>query len=129
MKLLKPSWLSLAGAAAALAPYKALAVENPFVTANKLTGQVAGNAGITSTRSLPDIIGSIINVLLGFLGIVFLVLLIYAGFLWMTAQGDKSKVEKAQDMIRQAVIGLIVIIAAFAISNFVLNSLVNVTQG
>jgi len=56
-----------------------------------------------------------------------LILLIYAGFLWMTAQGDDKLVTKAKDIIRQAVIGLIVIIAAFSISNFVLSSLVNVS--
>lgn len=128
MKLLKPSWLSLAGAAAALAPYQAMAAENPFKTAQNLATNTGQAAGIQSDRPLADIVGSLINVFLGFLGIVFLILLIYAGFLWMTAQGDKDKVSKAQDTIRQAIIGLIVVIAAFAISNFVLGSLVNVSQ-
>lgn len=120
--------MSLAGAASLLAPYQALAAENPFKTAQNLATNTGSAAGIQSTRSLPEIVGSLVNVFLGFLGIVFLVLLIYAGFLWMTAQGDKTKVEKAQDTIRQAIIGLIVVIAAFAISNFVLGSLVNVSQ-
>jgi hypothetical protein len=46
----------------------------------------------------------------------------------MTAQGDSKKVDSARSMITQAIIGLIVIVAGFAISNFVLGSLVNVTQ-
>jgi TRAP-type C4-dicarboxylate transport system permease small subunit len=85
-------------------------------------------AGITGGgKTLPEIIGSIVNVVLGFLGIVFLVLLLYAGFMWMTAQGDDKKVDKARAMISQSVIGLVIIVAAYAISTFVLGSLVNVT--
>jgi uncharacterized membrane protein len=93
-----------------------------------LANEVGSSAGITSQRTLPEIVGSIINIVLGFLGIVFLVILLYAGFTWMTAQGDEGKVKNARSMISQAVVGLIVIVAAFAISNFVLSSLVNVTQ-
>ena len=117
-----------AGATLALVPTQVFAATNPFDTAKNLTGNVAGEAGISTSKGLPEIVGSIINVALGFLGIVFLVLLLYAGFLWMTAQGDSKKVDKARDMIIQSVIGLVIIVAAFAISNFVLSSLVNVTQ-
>lgn len=127
MKLQKPSWVVALGSAVALAPFQVLAVDNPFKVANNMVNNVGSNAGLGTPTPLTTIIGSIINVALGFLGVVFLVLLIYAGFLWMTASGDKTKVEKAQDMIRQAIIGLVVIIAAFSISNFVLNSLVNVS--
>jgi heme/copper-type cytochrome/quinol oxidase subunit 2 len=115
------------GTAVALLPGKVLATDNPFNTAANLAQNTAGSAGITSTRTLPEIIGLLINVVLGFLGIVFLVLLLYAGFLWMTAAGDEQKVKKARDMIFQAVIGLVIVVAAFAISSFVLGSLVNVT--
>jgi uncharacterized membrane protein YwzB len=47
----------------------------------------------------------------------------------MTAQGDDKVVGKAKDIIRQAIIGLIVIVAGFAISNFVLGNLANVALG
>ena len=53
---------------------------------------------------------------------------VYSGFLWMTAGGDEKQVKTAKDMIRDAVIGLVVIIAGFAISNFVLQQLVTVTS-
>lgn len=101
---------------------------NPFSTAQNLAENVGSSAGIASKTPLPLIIGRIVNVVLGFLGVVFLVLLLYAGFLWMTAQGDEKTVEKAKGIIKQAIVGLIVIVAGFAISNFVLGSLVNVTQ-
>lgn len=101
---------------------------NPFVDAQDLAGQVGSNAGIQSDRTLPQIVGQIINIILGFLGIVLLLLILYAGFLWMTAGGDEEKIKSARGYISSAVIGLIIIVAAFAISNFVLGSLVNVTQ-
>ncbi len=119
---------TLIASAVAMLPLPALAATNPFQTAGNLANEVGSSAGITSQRTLPEIVGSIINIVLGFLGIVFLVILLYAGFTWMTAQGDEGKVKNARSMISQAVVGLIVIVAAFAISNFVLSSLVNVTQ-
>lgn len=114
----------------AAAPLMALAAPlNPFTTANDLLNtKVAVSAGIASTRTLPEIVGSIINVVLGFLGILLLVYLLYAGFLWMTAGGDSKKVDEAKAMIKNAIIGLVIITAAFAISSFVLGSLITVTQ-
>lgn len=111
-----------------LLPAVALAQNNPFNAAQNLANDVANNAGITSNRTLPQIIGQIINIILGFLGIVLLLIILYSGFLWMTAGGDSKKVAEAQARIGNAVVGLIIIVAAFAISNFVLGSLVNVTQ-
>ena len=125
MKQIKSLWYTAVGAALVALPLQVSAV-SPFETAQKTAADVAGKAGISSTKTLPEILGNIINVVLGFLGIVFLVLLLYAGFMWMTAQGDEKKVDKARTMISQSIIGLIIIVAAFAISNFVLGSLVNV---
>jgi len=127
MKFIKPAWATAIGVAA-MAPLQALAVDNPFNVAKNMANNTAANAGISNQRPITDIIGSIINVLLGFLGVVFLVLLLYAGFTWMTAGGDTEKVTKAKTMITQAVIGLVIITAAFTISTFVLGSLVNVSQ-
>ncbi|MBU2509262.1 hypothetical protein KKE33_02705 [Patescibacteria group bacterium] len=92
----------------------------------EFVGKIGEGAGLKDT-SLTTIIGNIINVALGFLGIVLLAYLLYAGFLWMTAGGETEKVTKAQDMIKNAIIGLIIIIAAFAISNFVLKALIKAT--
>lgn len=110
-------------------PSMAAAQTNPFQQASNLAGQVGQNAGLGQPQPLTLIIGKIINIALGFLGIVLLAYLLYAGFLWMTAGGDDKKVGTAKAMISQAIIGLIIIVAAFAISTFVLGSLVNATQG
>ena len=128
MKQLKSVLGAFAVAATLLLPAQMALADNPFQTAQNLAGEVGNNAGITSQRTLPQIVGSIINIALGFLGIVFLVLLLYAGFMWMTAGGDEKKVDKARTMITQAIIGLVIIVAAFSISSFVLSSLINVSQ-
>lgn len=127
MKHSLKTWAVTAGTAALALPARVLATENPFNTAQKMAEETGGAAGIKADKTLPEMVGSIINVALGFLGIVFLVLLLYAGFLWMTAAGDETKVKKATGMITQAIIGLVIVVAAFAISNFVLGSLVNAT--
>lgn len=74
-------------------------------------------------------IANIINIALSLLGIIFLVLLIYAGFLWMTAAGNEDNVEKARKLIFAAIIGLAIILSAFAISKFVTKALYEASQG
>lgn len=75
-----------------------------------------------------DTIGNIVNVLLGLLGIIFFLLTLYAGFIWMTAQGEPGKVTKARDMLVQGVIGMVIILSAFAISNFAISQLLTASQ-
>lgn len=131
MNLRLKSTCYAAMATALILPSMALAQNvgpNPFNQARDLTNSVGQKAGISTSQTLPSMAGSIINVVLGFLGILLLFYMLYAGFLWMTAGGDTKKVEKATSIITQAVIGLVIIVAAFAISNFVLGSLINVSQ-
>lgn len=83
----------------------------------KAWGQAPGPSGMTS------IIQSVISAFLGLLGIIFLVLIIYAGYNWMTAQGEEEKVIKAKDTLTRAIIGLIIIVAAYSITYFVFSNL------
>jgi hypothetical protein len=89
--------------------------------------QVAGNAGWgnveVKSNSFAQILETVISAFLSLLGIIFLVLIIYAGFGWMTAQGDEEKVTKAKDTLTRAIIGLIIIIAAYSITYFVFSVL------
>ena len=73
---------------------------------------------------LSQIIGLVIQAFLSILGVLFLIYILYAGYHWMTAQGDEEKVTKAKDTIQRAVIGLIVTIGAYAITYFVIQKLV-----
>jgi uncharacterized membrane protein len=70
-------------------------------------------------------IGQLVQTAMSFLGIIFTVLLIYAGFLWMTARGEETKVEKAKNIIITAIIGLIIVLAAYSISYFVTKALLS----
>ena len=79
--------------------------------------------GLTNPN-LPDVVGGIINSVLGILGTVFLVLIIYAGFTWMKAAGNEEKIQKAQKTIRSSTIGLLIVALAFAITQFVLRTLI-----
>ena len=69
-------------------------------------------------NDVPTGIGSILGVLLSFLGIIFFIIIVYAGFKWMMARDNASEVGKAKEMITSAVIGLIVILSAYAITSF-----------
>lgn len=86
------------------------------------TGQASGLSTACSGSAsdcIATMLGRIFNVLFGFLGIVLLGYIIYGGFVWMTADGSKD-VSKAQEIIRNAVIGVIIIACSFAVSSFVI---------
>ena len=125
----KKLFIRTAAVVTALAtPVAALAV-NPFTKATTYVSDVASGAEVSgATTPLPTIVGRIINIALGFLGILLLAYILFAGYLWMTAGGEEKKVDQAKDMIKNAIIGLVIIVAAFAISNFVLARLVEVVR-
>jgi hypothetical protein len=67
----------------------------------------------------PTKIGQIIGVLLSFVGTIFFILIIYGGFLWMTARGNEQDVTKAKDLITSAIIGLVIVLAAYVITTYI----------
>ncbi len=84
----------------------------------------ASQAGYDTNRDdIKPFIGTVIQVALSMLGVIFLVLMIYGGYLWMTAHGNEENVTKAKDLITAAIVGLIIVISAYAISYFVINAL------
>lgn len=81
--------------------------------------------GIQTAETRPEVmVGQIIRSFLGVLGIVALVLIIYGGFLWMTAAGNEEKVKKGKAVLTWAVIGLIVIFGSYAITDFVVSKVI-----
>lgn len=72
-------------------------------------------------------VGQIIRIILSLLGIVAIVLVIYGGFKWMTAGGSEEKVEEAKKILLSGAIGMVIILSAYALSSFVLGSLLTVT--
>lgn len=85
----------------------------------KDVGPQAGYSEKTDETSMSAIAGNIVSTVLGLLGVIFVILVIYAGILWMTAGGEESKVEKAQGILKNAIIGLIVTVSVYAIYQLV----------
>jgi len=93
--------------------------------------EIGAQAGydVTGQDTLPSIIGRIINAVLGFLGVVLIVIIIYAGFLWMTAGGSEEQVGKAKQWMINAIIGLVIVLLAYAITSFVVTKLAGTIGG
>lgn len=68
-------------------------------------------------------VSNFIAIILGLVGVIFLALIIYGGFLWMTAAGNEKQVETAKNIISRAAIGLIIIVLAYAITFFIIKLL------
>ncbi len=116
-----------------LLPLSANAAATGPITADQLFGDGYVNpADVQDATGLGDrdpreIIASVIRVVLGFLGIIAVLIILYAGFLWMTAAGNDDKISTAKSMMSAGVIGLIIILAAFGVANFVMTALVDAT--
>ncbi|MBI5765657.1 hypothetical protein HZA71_00310 [Candidatus Falkowbacteria bacterium] len=87
----------------------------------------AKGIGLGSNTPLKETINSIIKVILGFLGILAVIIILWGGFTWMTAMGDEKKVETAKKLIIAGIIGIIIILAAYAIAQFVITNIGNAT--
>ncbi len=90
-------------------------------SAFRVVGDVASSSNSYNTgQTLEPLLGDIILIILSLIGIVFVIFIIYAGYLWMTASGNEQKVDKSKEILRQAIIGLIVVFGAYAIAYFVI---------
>lgn len=82
---------------------------------------------VGQSTELKSLIANVINIALGFLGVIAVAFIIYGGFKWMTAAGNEEQVTDARKLITQAVIGLVVIFAAYIIANFAIGALKDAT--
>jgi cytochrome bd-type quinol oxidase subunit 2 len=80
-------------------------------------------SGAFNNTNIAYIMSKVVEGFLALLGIIFLILILLAGYKWMTAQGEESKVEEAKHTIQRAIIGLLIILAAYAITYFVFTRL------
>ncbi len=113
--------LAIACSVFLICPYSTYA-ETLFEKSLNDTAKGTGHESMEiAKRSLPEIIGIIIQAILAFLGVAFLILIIYGGYLWMLARGNEQQVEKAKNIIKNALIGLIVVLAAWAITFFLMS--------
>lgn len=111
-----------------LTPAVALAANNNVDVWGVNTGNPGGANTVSNATGLGvkdprAIAAQIINIILGFLGIIAVVIILMGGFKWMTAGGNEDKVGEAKKLITAGIIGLVIILASFGIATFVLSQL------
>lgn len=107
-----------------------LTVSAQSITNDYGLSKVAGYAGLpTGNLSPQKAIAQIINIALSVVGSITLLLIIYAGFLWMTSAGSEEKIAKAKKIMGSAVVGLFIVLASYAISSFIVSSLSTASGG
>jgi len=89
-------------------------------------GNVQAQSGLGNTDPR-EIAGSVINIFLGFLGIIAVLIILYGGFKWMTAGGNDDGIGEAKQMISAGVVGLVIVLASFGIAQFVIGAVYNAT--
>ena len=95
---------------------------------DKTGGEFASAAGLGS-GNLVDTISQIIRVALGFLGVVAVVIILLGGFKWMASGGNDEKLKKAKQLIFSGIIGLVIVLSAYAIASFVITQISTATSG
>jgi len=89
----------------------------------------ANSAGLPMNKDLPGVIGNILGSALSLISVLFFGLMIYGGITWMLARGKSENTQKALDTIIAAVIGIVVVLAAYAITNFVFSNVISGAGG
>lgn len=131
-KVFKQTLMLLALIAIMLIPYfvfaqttgtiDATASSNPMNLLQKV-GQ--GSFADANEDSLASIIGLVVNTALSLLGVIFVVLMVLAGYNWMTASGNEQKVDEAKSTIKRAIIGLVIVLGSWAIWTFILDRFIS----
>jgi hypothetical protein len=90
---------------------------------------IAKPAGYQTTGGATaySVIGNLIKITLSFLGVLFLILTIVSGFQWMMAEGNEDSVKKAKSRIKNATMGLVIVVIAYALTYFILDILLSQT--
>ena len=93
-------------------------------------GESAGysDSGDVDEDSIVIALAKIINILLGFLAVIFVILIVYAGFLWMTAAGKEEQVGTAKKILIRSLIGVIIILGSYIVAWFVMSKLSTITE-
>ncbi len=102
-------------------------------TPGSIIGGSAGAAAVKGETGLPTdnwqlLVGQTISVILGILGIVLIVTLVYAGFLYLTAQEGEEKTKKAKHMMINAAIGMVIVLCAYALTVYIVGRLNNIAS-
>lgn len=102
------------------------AYAQPLEADDFLSDEFSDSTGL-GTSDLQTTIGSLIRVALGFLGVIAVCIVLYGGFKWMTAGGNDEKVGEAKRLMISGLIGLAIIMSAYAIASFVIGAVLDAT--
>lgn len=109
-------------------------ISTPLLAANADYGlkDMGTNLGYKTEEVTKDIfltkVGKIISTVLGLLGVLVLVMIIYYGFIWMTAGGNEKAITEAKDSFQSLIVGLILILGAYAVTSFILTMVSNINK-
>ena len=123
--------ISLAIVAMLMVPV--LAIPASAQTASPTSSDLFGKDFIEDNVELSSsdpraIVGRIINVALGLLGVIAVAIILMGGFKWMTAGGNEDKVSEAKKLLGAGVIGLAIVLAAWAVANWVIDAIYEATM-
>jgi hypothetical protein len=90
-------------------------------------GDAFGETG--APKDVRVIVANIVKVVLGFVGIILVIIIISAGYKWMTAAGNEENITEAKEALTRAAIGLLIILMAWGITGFVTDCLFKATGG
>jgi len=99
----------------------------PVVAATLDTGLSYGTFTSLGTKDVREGVMSIVTILLGFLGLIVVVGILYGGFVYMTAGGNEEKTGKGKTIMAAGIIGLVIVFSAYAIAAFVIGQLISAT--
>ena len=91
------------------------------------TGLNYGTFTGLGTNDLREGVMNVVNVLLGFLGILAIIIILWGGFRWLTSGGNEEKIGEAKKIITAGIIGLVIIFTSYAIATFVITQLIQAT--
>lgn len=106
-------------AQAVINPNQPIPTDNPVVTGLNIFGLFSG----LGTADLRLVIANLIRLALGFIGIIMMIMIIWGGFLWLTAGGNDDQTAKAKGTLVNAIIGLVIILAANSIVMYLISAL------
>ena len=127
MKTITAIAISLFLALTAAPAANAQAVDSATNKLNAIGGITGlGSVDVSSDAGLYEKIAAIINILLGFAGVIATILIIVAGTRWILSGGNEEEITKAKNIIKGAVIGILIVLGAYVVVNFVAEELIGI---
>lgn len=95
-----------------------------IITGLETAGGAEG-AGLTA-KSVPEMVSNTIKIVMGITGTIMLIMIVIGGVMWMTSGGQKKQIETARKLMTSSAIGIIIIAAAYAITDFIIKQIISV---